>query len=179
MYVKIASTAYVHSCIFQNRFPPCHLHIQTSFPAILSDHKYCIASRHSCKSTTFVYKRDKWALLPLVVVNFAGQLQWLKWCLFPYAWERIWNWRYFKRDWVSVWGEKCRVGRLYRVMAHCHSSFPISDNQFMAKVTWIFNEGSAWEQNFPIYSAGKLCLWLLLHNFHDIINILQQCVCIQ
>ncbi len=51
-----------------------------SFPAILSNHKYCIASGHSCKSTTFVYTRDKWALLRLVVVNFAGQLQWLKWC---------------------------------------------------------------------------------------------------
>lgn len=56
-------------------------------PANLSDHKYWIASRHSCKSTTFVYRRDKWALLHLVVVNSAGQLKWLKRCLFPYAWE--------------------------------------------------------------------------------------------
>lgn len=53
------------------------------------EHKYWIASRHSCKSTTFVYKRDKCALLPGVVVNFAGQPQRLKRCLFLYAWEGI------------------------------------------------------------------------------------------
>lgn len=79
---------------------------------------------------------------------------------------------------MSVWGEKYRDGRLYRVTVRCHSSLPSPDNQFMAKVTWMFYEGFAQKQNFPICSGGKLCPRLLLHYFHNIINILQECYCV-
>lgn len=60
VHVKIeGAAAYVHSCIL-NKYAFL-LHIPTSFPWHFI-YKYWIASRHSCKSTTFVYKGDKWAV---------------------------------------------------------------------------------------------------------------------